>query len=589
MITVLIGHRGVGKSSLLKRLQNKSDKNNRELITFDLDAEIIRRENKTVAELFNNLGESGFRKLEEQTFNNLISQCGSKDQNFLIALGAGFSGLIPKEARVVWVRRVTDSDGRIFLDRPRLNVKLSPLEEYFVRYEERSPKYGELSTEEYFVREGEFSGSVSEDLFFGLQAQAHLQGFLTLQAKNFKHWERFINQRQHWGLSAFELRDDLLTRKMFELAIQSLTAKQLLQSYRLENHFQMPIVEGAKVDWALELREPKVDHIDIFSLHYLKDSWPQELRRLEQIGKNKHLKLSPEVNNWAELKYAHEWWSEDPQNRSFLPRSKDGRWLWYRLLMSRKMKMQFLREGEGSALDQPTLAQWLSWQTGFTTFAAILGDPVKHSWTPVTHEEYFATKQAGVLSIALKQEEWCEDVVQFLTQLGLTWAAVTSPLKAKAFALCSHRTERAEMLRSVNTLQLQDGHWWGDNTDIFGAQELIKEYEEPVAVWGGGGTLPVLKTLLPQAQFFSARSGELREPGSLGDWQPQTLVWGVGTKNNYNLPPSAWRPELVIDLNYMENSPGREYALRIGAKYLSGAQMFFAQAEGQRIFWSETK
>jgi shikimate 5-dehydrogenase len=51
------------------------------------------------------------------------------------------------------------------------------------------------------------------------------------------------------------------------------------------------------------------------------------------------------------------------------------------------------------------------------------------------------------------------------------------------------------------------------------------------------------------------------------------------------MPPKQWKPSILVDLNYTEDSPGREYALQVGAEYVSGLRMFQVQAEKQREFW----
>ena len=54
-------------------------------------------------------------------------------------------------------------------------------------------------------------------------------------------------------------------------------------------------------------------------------------------------------------------------------------------------------------------------------------------------------------------------------------------------------------------------------------------------------------------------------------------------------PPAPWKPQLVLDLNYTEDSPGREYALLVGADYISGKLMFEYQAKKQQKFFSKIK
>ena len=87
MKLVLIGHRGTGKSHLLERLKHYW----KDLVPlpkfFDLDREIEFREGKTVSQIFNELGEAQFRKLEVEVFHHLLQT----HADFVIALGAGFA------------------------------------------------------------------------------------------------------------------------------------------------------------------------------------------------------------------------------------------------------------------------------------------------------------------------------------------------------------------------------------------------------------------------------------------------------------------------------------------------------------------
>jgi hypothetical protein len=62
-----------------------------------------------------------------------------------MSLGAGFQiASLPKDVRILWYRKKTDADGRIFLNRPRLNLARRPLEEYLERYEFRQRFYADF-------------------------------------------------------------------------------------------------------------------------------------------------------------------------------------------------------------------------------------------------------------------------------------------------------------------------------------------------------------------------------------------------------------------------------------------------------------
>jgi shikimate 5-dehydrogenase len=179
-----------------------------------------------------------------------------------------------------------------------------------------------------------------------------------------------------------------------------------------------------------------------------------------------------------------------------------------------------------------------------------------------------------------------------LSVLGLKQAAVTSPLKEVAFHSSKEKTGEAELLRSVNTLYYNSNQkrWAGHNTDFAGFQELAEGVDEKstVVLWGGGGTLNMMKKVLPHSYCFSATRGEVREEDQTrwkNEMMPDVLVWAAPRKGDMKWPNTDWKPKLVIDLNYTDDSAGREYAQRVGAEYRSGVKMFRTQAQHQREFW----
>ena len=101
----------------------------------------------------------------------------------------------------------------------------------------------------------------------------------------------------------------------------------------------------------------------------------------------------------------------EPARRAFLPRAvagREGRWQWYRSWMLDRAPIGFIREGDGTSLDQPTVMERLRMlESGRgERFAAVLGDPVAHSWTPAEQFEFFARRGMPVLAIDLGEDEW---------------------------------------------------------------------------------------------------------------------------------------------------------------------------------------
>ena len=601
MIHVIIGQRGVGKTQLLKRIHRYTESSKEPC--FDLDQEIEKKTRKTIRAIFESEGEDAFREVEKKVFHELVLS----NSNCWVAVGAGFPvGVIPEAAKILWVRRATDQAGRVFLDRPRLEQELPPLEEFEKRAKAREFQFRNVYDQIYLMPEGLTEVDTMEEEVLVRHKKA-LAGTLTILPELFfkkGRWNHFIETNANHGVEFFELRDDLLDHNQVQTCLASLFSEKFIYSFRsgsIENYPQGSQIEY--FDWAMELGEmPQpirfLKQRLIVSLHELHEGEALEeaISRLNnQSGKGVHLKLAPMIESFEDLLLGYLWQQDDPKNRSFLPRSQNGRWAWFRLWMKGRQLLNFWREGQGSAADQPTIYEWLSVHFIKTHFAAVLGRPVVQSWSPVEQKAFFEERNEPFFRIEVDQREW-DAALRVLTTLGLRHAAVTSPLKEEAYHSCKEKTGEAELLRSVNTLYYNQEaqRWIGHNTDLAGFKDLAAGIDEKatVVLWGGGGTLNMMKKVLPQSYCFSVTRAEVREEDQTR-WKkettPDVLVWAAPRKNDMKWPDPAWKPKLVIDLNYTDDSAGREYAQRIHAEYRSGIKMFHTQAQHQREFWEIQK
>lgn len=572
---LLIGHRGTGKTSFLRRLGVED--------AVDLDEEIERRSGHAVFDLFRNRGEEVFRQWELTTLRDLLRE---SPPSRWIALGAGVRlDEAELSGRVLWLRRDTDRDGRVFLDRPRLDPSSDPLVEFRQRAKLREPVYRRFAEAVYTIPEGLREADDIERRILAGDLDG-TGGVVTLTSAH----RRTIPQL---GAHLYELRDDLLESDEFHSLFHKIPEEKILYSVR--RHKTLPdVVRDSRcmIDWGLDGSYPEKEFIEehadrlILSSHGSLKEALLDFRLYAKYGVR--LKMSPVIESYEDLKAGHLWWSQDPVHRHFLPRSNEGRWGWYRLWMKGRSAINFWREGTGSSGDQPTLSQWLATPWGVERFAAVLGSPVHHSWTPAEHRRFFAERGMPVWAIDVREGEW-DRALPFLFELGLRFAAVTSPLKGRAFR-SSRATPLALELSSVNTLAWDEAgqRWMGHNTDLMGLEAAVRGLPEgPVAVWGGGGTLPVLGRVLPKAAAYSATGGHLRQGSAELTAPPTVVVWAAPRGPDLVWPPDNWKPEVILDLNYKEDSPGREYALRVKARYVSGEKMFRAQAAGQREFWQD--
>lgn len=602
MTTFIVGHRGVGKSTFLHRLKSYFEKVQIECVCFDLDDEIQRSEQMSVSEIFQKKGEAHFRKLELKKAKELCKRDSSDRRPLFLAVGAGFQGPFPDEAQVLWLRRETDKDGRIFFDRPPLDASKKPLDDYLSRFVDREYFYSQVSDEQLMMPEGYEREAPWEEVFLGL-GKNPIGGFLTLfdqDLRKFSGGETFLARRMHWGVDRFELRDDLLDDVLIRYVLGLIPKDRLILSFRSQaaSILHSVVDDGCYIDWPMEKGGCPFSDPTIVSLHTRENSLQDTLLRFEEKAPQKsHLKLAVEINTLQELYEGHLWWRENAGQRSFLPVSHDGRWRWYRCLFGRQMKVGFFREGPGSCLDQPYLAEWIRALRHFSHFGAVLGTPVHHSQSPSEQDRFFASHQMPFVAIDLEDRGDFLFHLEILRKMGLLAAAVTSPYKQRAFEACSEVQKQATSVKSVNTLLYREKtqEWIGGNTDMDGLQTVKDLYPElgdgdGCVIWGGGGTEGVLKTLLPEAVKYSARQAAPAAGQNSMD-NPKAVIWAVGRnrQEHCNWPNSSWRPKFVFDLNYSMDSPGREYALECGAEYISGLTMFQSQARAQQRFWIEHK
>lgn len=601
---------------------------------FDLD-EIIEKKYGNISDYFQKHGETEFRRIENESFKNLVDT----HEVFICSLGAGFDlSLIDSKHKVIWVRRDSDNNGRIFLNRPRLNIDQSPLAEYQSRAQLREVAYRNRADYVYTLPEGKvISGDIERQMLADI-----LERVKGLPAST-----KFVGDISNLGIeclapsqlqtkfsySFLEIRSDLwtldqvkqiekstsYTKKIYSLrheptlndlnyecwdyldwdvkygncAWKDIPAKKLILSTHENN-----ITDAIK---SLELAEAQSCGTESFmvTVHHEGSASPKE--ELQRVN----LKLCPVVDNWSELMIGYKWWLENPKQRNFLPRSVDGRWNWFRLWMRGRQKLNFIRQGVADFLDQPTLFQWLSTGSSRDKFAAVIGNPIRHSYSPSFHRDFFAQKGISFFSIQVAEAEFTV-AMETLKELGLAYVAVTAPLKKQAYLIAKNLSDIEKSLESINTLTWEKnrGAWVGNNTDKDAFSESVSEafskemkidhknadidLKNNAVVWGGGGTTSIIKAVFPQAQFVKARSGingamSIANSETIG---PAILVWASPRSNEVILPPENWRPKIVVDLSYQENSMGLEYAEKCKAMYVSGYRMFELQALAQQKIWS---
>jgi len=108
--------------------------------------------------------------------------------------------------------------------------------------------------------------------------------------------------------------------------------------------------------------------------------------------------------------------------------------------------------------------------TAATALVGVLGDPVRHSLSPVMHNAALAALGLDWVYLALPAPPGrLAAVVEGLAAVGCRGLNVTIPHKQAVAALCRELSPLAERVGAVNTLVPRaEGGWLGTNTDVEG-------------------------------------------------------------------------------------------------------------------------
>jgi shikimate dehydrogenase len=128
---------------------------------------------------------------------------------------------------------------------------------------------------------------------------------------------------------------------------------------------------------------------------------------------------------------------------------------------------------------------------------AIIGNPVKHSLSPVLHNYWFDKYSLEAnYSIIEADDKDLTEIISKIKNGSLAGINVTLPFKQKIINHVDKLINDAEQTGSVNTILLDDNNFIiGENTDVFGLQaaylkEIDKDLNKKSLVIGAGGVSP---------------------------------------------------------------------------------------------------
>lgn len=166
----------------------------------------------------------------------------------------------------------------------------------------------------------------------------------------------------------------------------------------------------------------------------------------------------------------------------------------------------------------------------------VIGNPIEHSKSPIIHKHF-----AQQCNVKISYEHMFCETDAFESDLkdvikrGLSGANVTMPFKERAFKMCDHVSERAQLSKATNTLTIKNGKIYGDNTDGEGlVQDLLYNditiSNRKILIIGAGGAtrgcLPAVLLQNPKSITLTNRTFE----------KAQSIVTELNNNNVKALP-----------------------------------------------------
>jgi shikimate dehydrogenase len=244
---------------------------------------------------------------------------------------------------------------------------------------------------------------------------------------------------------------------------------------------------------------------------------------------------------------------------------------------------------------------------------AVIGNPVAHSKSPWIHAQFARATGEDIDygRIEAPLNGFARSVEAFRAQGG-RGLNVTLPFKSEAFRFCAAASERAAAAQAVNTLVLDRGRPWGDNTDGVGlvrdlAVNLGRKLEGAhILLMGAGGAaqgvigplaragaaaIVIANRTVPRAQALAARVPGATACGyeALAGRSFDLVVNATSAGLAGELPPlpaGLFRPAaLAYEMVYGRVTPFMAMARAAGAQVSDGLGMLVEQAAESFLVW----
>jgi shikimate dehydrogenase len=247
--------------------------------------------------------------------------------------------------------------------------------------------------------------------------------------------------------------------------------------------------------------------------------------------------------------------------------------------------------------------------TRLTTLNAVIGYPLTQTQSPTLHNAIYDALNINSLLMAFPHPD-INALIAAIKTFNVALTAVTMPHKETVLPHLHHLSETVTALKAANTIIQRDGELWGYNTDVDGIEHAFRHItltQKNTLIIGAGGAARAMAYVLKKHQahiywlnrtpdktheLIEIFGGQTINHDTLNDLTVDIIIntTPVGMYPDIHHSPLPHKflrhHQTVFDMIYnpLETQLLAD-AKKVGAKTISGIEMFIAQGIQQISLW----
>jgi shikimate dehydrogenase len=242
----------------------------------------------------------------------------------------------------------------------------------------------------------------------------------------------------------------------------------------------------------------------------------------------------------------------------------------------------------------------------------VIGNPIEHSLSPKLHNYWFKKNNIdAIYEKKMTEANKINEIINDIKNEKLFGMNVTVPFKKEVINHIDALSGTAKKTNSVNTICKKNGKVYGDNTDVFGFEMSITNFNietkgKTALIYGAGGVVPsiilALNNLGIKKIFITNRSSDPIKTIKLKfpDIEEININNNVNCDFYINATSLGLKESDKLDIDFNKIKPQKFFydviynppmtnflseAKKFGHKTLNGKMMFVYQAQKSFEIW----